>query len=209
MRAIIADLKADNIKSHALLTLQLRVETFVQEILMANLTLVSKTRHEPSETNSTDDITKVCKSPTSQQSQALPVSTLKQPTAEVKRASAVFDKFSTMPSSTLQSIPLFKKALMSDLKTGHLLERPGVNNQSSIEGDLTPHPSKESELVQQLLPYEKSQQLNACGLQDLEQPKEVATSNSVLTDARSVSSDGPPPKASLFKRFRDSFINSQ
>ena len=40
----------------------------------------------------------------------------------------LFDKFSTMPSPMLWPIPLFKKALISDLKMGPLLERLVVNN---------------------------------------------------------------------------------
>jgi len=213
MRAINAALRADNTKCQELLTLTLRVDEFVQNILQANLQPALKTRHESPSSNVTDDITKVCKSQpsqSSQQTQLLPVSTLEQPTAEVeKRANAAFVNFSTMPPSTLQSIPPFKKALISNLKTGPLLERPNVNNQSSMEGELTPDPPKVSGLAQKLLNCEKSQQLEPCGLQDLEQSKEAAQSNSVSKDARSVSSDGPPPKDSLFKRFRDSFINSQ
>ena len=68
-----------------------------------------------------------------------------------------------------------------------------------MEGELTPHPPKVSELAQQLLPCEKSQQLKPCGLQDLERSKEVANSSSALTDARSVSSDGPTSKRITFQ----------
>ncbi|KAE9379004.1 hypothetical protein N431DRAFT_460313 [Stipitochalara longipes BDJ] len=211
MRAIIANLAADSTKCHALLTSQLRVERFVHAVLQTNLSVASKPLQEPSSSssNGADDITKVCRSQTSQLSQPLPISTLMQPTAEVERAAARSDNFVPLSSSTLLPIPPFKKALMSELEPGPLLERPSVNNQGSMEGEITHCKSKISGLTQQLALDEKSEQLKACGAQDLEYPKEVAISDSVLTDARSVSSDGPPPKESLFKRFRDQFISSQ
>jgi len=180
MRAIIAELRADSIKCHALLTSQLRVQLFVQEILQTTLTVASKTRQPSSpSSNSADDITKVCNSQTSQQSQQVPISNLMQPAAEVeKRAAAGFVNSAPLSSSTLQPIPPFKKALISELELAPPLPRQ--------EGEVS---SGDSNLG---LPVTQQHILSG----GMEHEKDVT----FAADARSVSSDGPPPTESTFKR---------
>lgn len=216
MHAILTDLRLDGTKSHRLLTSELGVEKFVLDVFKSNLRPAGKPRPVSSSSNNNgeDDITEVCNSRNPQQSPPPLVTTFTQPQAEVEKTPSNSVNCSSLSSSTLQPRLAIDKAPKSQL---HLslgwqdsLEINGINTPGSGETQITHCKRRESESVQQQNYGENSQQLKASEAQNVERSaQEVAQPGRFPTDARSVSSNEPPPKESLFKRLRDQFISSQ
>jgi hypothetical protein len=202
MRAVLAELRLDGIKCQALLTSQLSVDDFVREVLRSNLRVVPKPHQAPSSSssNGVDDFTQVCKSQSSQQSPPSVIATLMQPTAEVKKRPTDSLNSSILSSSAFQTGPTLKQAPKSELLVSHEPNGPpkAIIHQGSREEQVGQNKPREQEYSQKQMTGEASQQIKPSEVQNVEQ-----TANEVVIagDARSVSSDGPPPSESILKRF--------
>jgi len=196
MRAVLAELRLDSIKCQALLTSQLSVDDFVREVLRSNLRVVPKPHQALSSpsSNGVDDITQVGKSQSSQQSPPSIIATLMQPTAEVKKSPTDFLNSSILSPSAFQTGPTIKQAPKSELLVSHEPKGPpkATIHQCSREEQIGQNKPREQ------MTGEASQQIKPSEVQNVEQ-----TANEVVIpgDARSVSSDGPPPSESILKRF--------
>jgi hypothetical protein len=210
MHAILADLRLDVTKCQELLNSDLNVDNFVRGILKSNLKLVASSRQEPSSpsSNGTHDITKVCNSSNSQQSSHSFVATLTQPIAEVQKTKAVSANCSSFSSSNLQPCSATEKTPKSELPLSpqrhDSLERSDINTHTCGEAQTAFCKRKNSKSSRLPNPSEVSQHLGRSEAQNLGNTAQKAPYSGILpTEAHSVSSDGPPPKESLLKRFCD------
>jgi len=214
MRAVVASLKRDSIKCQALLTSQLSPEDFVRGILKS-LHSDTSPHQEPSSSSSNgkDDISQVCNFQPSQQTQ--PSTTeLAQPTAEVGKSQQIADptNCSSLSSSTVQPASTITKSrnftlfLPSQLK--QYLDSHEVSSHGNREELIARCQAKERELIAQrnsareVLVAKTSPQTEEASTR-----KEVDILDELPAEARSVSSDGPPPTESQFKRLFNQFLH--
>lgn len=217
MRAVVASLKRDSIKCQTLLTSQLSPEDFVRGIFLS-LHPDTSPHQEPSSSSSNgkDDISQVCNFQPSQHTQPSPTTELTQPTAEVGESQQIADptNCSSLSSSTVQPASTITKPrnftlfLPSELK--QYLDSHDISSHGSREELIARCQAKERELIAQrnsareVLAAKTSPQT-----EEASTPKEVAILDELPTEARSVSSDGPPPTESQFKRLFNRFLLHQ
>jgi hypothetical protein len=209
MQAVVTSLKRDSIKCQTLLTSQLSADDFVRGILKP-LRPDTTSHQEPnsSSSNEIDDIGQVCSSQHSQPSLPFPISSFTDPTAVVEKTQRSADSVNCLslssstsqPDSTVITLRKFDLLLPSELED--YLKLHDINNHGCRQELIARCEAKEQKLIAQ-----RSSAREVLAAQNEEQPtKEVANPDELRAEARSVSSDGPLPEESQFKRMLRSLL---
>ncbi len=208
MQAVVASLKRDIIKCQTLLTSQLSPEDLVRNILKSLHPASSHQEPSSSSSNGVDDIGQVCNSQHFLSSPPIPITALADPTAEVKKSQRTADHVNcvSLTSSTLQPDSAVHKPRKFDLLLPSEFEdsfkRHDISSHGCRHKLIARCEAKDQELVAQ-----RSSAREFLTAQTNNHPtKEVTNPGETHAKARSVSSDGPPPEESQFKRILRSLL---